>query len=95
MSASTDRDEAERGFRVGIDVLCEHGLEAAVEQRNGDARVELYQQAEAFRKNGLAVASLTYDSVAVLRNFAQRQGIHGHERTGDHVVWQFSLEVSA
>ena len=37
--------------------------------------VDLNQQAEAFRKNGLAVASLTYDSVAVLRNFAQRQGI--------------------
>jgi len=37
--------------------------------------VDLNQQVAAFRKQGLGVASLTYDSVDVLRNFAKRQGI--------------------
>ena len=36
---------------------------------------DLNQQAEGFRRRGLGVASLTYDSVDVLRNFAARIGI--------------------
>jgi peroxiredoxin len=37
--------------------------------------VELQQQAEGFRKKGLAVASLTYDSVAILKDFAERKKV--------------------
>jgi hypothetical protein len=37
--------------------------------------VDLNQQVDAFRTKGLAVASLTYDSVGVLRDFANRQDI--------------------
>jgi peroxiredoxin len=36
---------------------------------------DLNQQADGFRRRGLGVASLTYDSVEVLRNFAARIGI--------------------
>jgi hypothetical protein len=37
--------------------------------------VELQQQAEGFRKQGMAVASLSYDSQALLRDFARRKSI--------------------
>ena len=37
--------------------------------------MELQQQVEGFRKQGIGVASLSYDSEAVLRDFAQRKGI--------------------
>jgi hypothetical protein len=38
--------------------------------------VELEQHAEQFREKGLGVAAISYDSVAILKNFAERQGIH-------------------
>ena len=37
--------------------------------------MELQQHAEAFRREGLAVASLSYDSVALLHDFAGRKSI--------------------
>lgn len=37
--------------------------------------VELQQQNQSYRKHGLGVAALTYDSAALLRQFAQRKGI--------------------
>ena len=37
--------------------------------------MELQQQAEGFRKKGLAVASLSYDSVAILKDFAERKKV--------------------
>jgi hypothetical protein len=37
--------------------------------------VELQQQAEGFGKKGLAVASLSYDSAAILKDFAERKKI--------------------
>jgi hypothetical protein len=37
--------------------------------------VELQQQPEGFRKQGMAVASLSYDSAALLADFAARKGI--------------------
>jgi AhpC/TSA family/Thiol:disulfide interchange protein DsbD, N-terminal len=37
--------------------------------------VELEQNLDAFRKHGLGVAAISYDSVAVLKNFADRQHI--------------------
>jgi hypothetical protein len=38
--------------------------------------VELEQNREEFRKLGLGLAAISYDSVAVLYNFAERRGIH-------------------
>jgi len=38
--------------------------------------VELEQNREAFAKQGLGVAAISYDSVAILHNFAERRGIH-------------------
>ena len=37
--------------------------------------MELQQQAEGFRKKGLAVASLSYDSAAILKDFAERKKV--------------------
>lgn len=34
------------------------------------------QQQEAYRRQGLAIASISYDSVELLRNFAGRKGLH-------------------
>lgn len=38
--------------------------------------VEMEQNSGEFRKLGLGVAAISYDSVAVLHNFAERRGIH-------------------
>jgi hypothetical protein len=38
--------------------------------------VELEQNQEEFYKLGLGVAAISYDSVAILHNFAERKGIH-------------------
>ena len=38
--------------------------------------MELERNAAALRQQGLGLAAISYDSVAVLRNFAQRKGIH-------------------
>jgi hypothetical protein len=38
--------------------------------------VELEQNREEFRKLGLGVAAVSYDSVAIVRSFADRKGIH-------------------
>jgi hypothetical protein len=38
--------------------------------------VELGQQQEAYRKIGLGIASVSYDSAALLRNFAERKNLH-------------------
>jgi AhpC/TSA family protein/cytochrome c biogenesis DsbD-like protein len=38
--------------------------------------VELEQNQAEFRKLGLGVAAVSYDSVAVLHNFAERRGVH-------------------
>jgi peroxiredoxin len=37
--------------------------------------IDLNQQVDAFRRQGLNIAALTYDSVAVLRHFAERKAI--------------------
>ena len=37
--------------------------------------MELEQNLDAFRKHGLGVAAISYDSVAVLKNFGDRQHI--------------------
>jgi hypothetical protein len=38
--------------------------------------VELEQNREAYRELGLGIAAVSYDSTAVLHNFAERRGIH-------------------